>query len=207
MLRKLRLKQYLKHQFHNFVHVFLKNIKKCFRDRYYYECDNWKFTYLLTYEYLLTPCSKVILEKLIGSAASQEISPHFMEPECSLPYSQVPATSPKLLRDTSSRNTPPPGDPSGGVVYLRIVLSPEEASHPVFLNMGFHGEVLLGPRPTPKLEGHPLSIVRYCLFNLFAATLHIGSRSSICNLMNISCRHKLVSKSTEDTDFLQAGSK
>jgi len=23
---------------------------------------------------------------------------------------------------------PPPGDPSGGVVYLRIVLSPEEAS-------------------------------------------------------------------------------
>jgi len=32
------------------------------------------------------------------------------------------------LRDTSSRNTPP-GDPSGGVVYLRVVLSPEEASH------------------------------------------------------------------------------
>jgi len=32
-----------------------------------------------------------------------------------------------LLRDTSSRNTPPPGDPSDGVVYLRIVLSPEEA--------------------------------------------------------------------------------
>jgi len=24
---------------------------------------------------------------------------------------------------------PPPGDPSGGVIYLRIVLSPEEASH------------------------------------------------------------------------------
>jgi len=31
------------------------------------------------------------------------------------------------LRDASPRNTPP-GDPSGGVVYLRIVLSPEEAS-------------------------------------------------------------------------------
>jgi hypothetical protein len=31
------------------------------------------------------------------------------------------------LRDTSSRNTPPE-DPSGGVVYLRIVLYPEEAS-------------------------------------------------------------------------------
>ena len=34
-----------------------------------------------------------------------------------------------LLHDTSLRNTPPPGDPSGGVVYLRLVLSPEEASH------------------------------------------------------------------------------
>ena len=32
------------------------------------------------------------------------------------------------LLDTSSRNTTP-GDPSEGVVYLRIVLSPEESSH------------------------------------------------------------------------------
>jgi len=39
--------------------------------------------------------------------------------------------------------------------------------------MGFHGEVLLVPRPTPKLEDHSLSIVRECLFNLFAAILHI----------------------------------
>ena len=61
-----------------------------------------------------------------------------------------------MLRYTSSRNTPHPGDPSGGVVYLRIVLSPEEASRRVFLNMGFHGEALLAPRPTPKLEDHPL---------------------------------------------------
>jgi hypothetical protein len=45
-----------------------------------------------------------------------------MELESSSPYPQV-------LRDTSSRNTPPPpGDPNGGVVYVRIVLSPEEAS-------------------------------------------------------------------------------
>jgi len=33
---------------------------------------------------------------------------------------------------------------------------------------------LLAPRPTPKLEDHPSSAVRDCLFNLFAATLHIG---------------------------------
>jgi len=28
------------------------------------------------------------------------------------------------------------------------------------------------PRPTPKLEDHPLSAVHDCLFNIFAATLH-----------------------------------
>jgi hypothetical protein len=37
----------------------------------------------------------------------------------------------------------------------------------------FYGEELLASRPTPKLEGHPLSGVRDCLFNVFAATLHI----------------------------------
>jgi hypothetical protein len=39
--------------------------------------------------------------------------------------------------------------------------------------MIFYGEELLAPRPTPKLEDHPLSAVRDCLFNIFAATLHI----------------------------------
>ena len=34
--------------------------------------------------------------------------------------------------------------------------------------MGFHREVLLAPRPTPKMEDHPLSAVSDCLFNLFA---------------------------------------
>jgi hypothetical protein len=41
----------------------------------------------------------------------------------------------------------------------------------------------------PKLEDHPLSAVRNCLFNIFAATLHTGGRSSIRNLM---ARHFLV---------------
>ena len=40
---------------------------------------------------------------------------------------------------------------------------------------------LLTPRSTPKQEDHPLSVVRDCLFNIFAATLHIGGRSSIRN--------------------------
>jgi hypothetical protein len=45
----------------------------------------------------------------------------------------------------------------------------------------FYWEGLLAPRPTPKLEEHPLSAFHDCLFNIFAATLHIGSRSSILN--------------------------
>jgi len=52
--------------------------------------------------------------------------------------------------------TLPAGDPSVGVVYLRIVLSPEESSRKwVFLNINFYREGLLAPRPNSKLEDHP----------------------------------------------------
>jgi len=34
----------------------------------------------------------------------------------------------------------------------------------------FYGEEFLAPRPTPKLEYHPLSAVRDCLFNIFTNT-------------------------------------
>jgi hypothetical protein len=37
----------------------------------------------------------------------------------------------------------------------------------------FYSEELLVPRPTPKLEDHPLPAVRDYLFSIFAATLHI----------------------------------
>jgi len=43
----------------------------------------------------------------------------------------------------------------------------------------FYGEELLAPRQIFKLENNPLSAVRVCLFKIFAATLHIGGRSSI----------------------------
>jgi len=53
----------------------------------------------------------------------------------------------------------------------------------------FYGEQLLTPRATPKLEDHPLSAVRYCLFNIIAATLRIGGRSSTRDLRT---RHSVV---------------
>jgi hypothetical protein len=47
-------------------------------------------------------------------------------------------------------------------------------SEGLFRNMAiFYGEELLTPHPTPKLEDHPLSSVRGCLFNVLAAILHI----------------------------------
>jgi len=46
----------------------------------------------------------------------------------------------------------------------------------------FYGEESLAFRPTPKLEDHPLSTVRYCLFNIFAAILRVGGCFSIRNL-------------------------
>jgi len=53
----------------------------------------------------------------------------------------------------------------------------------------FYGRELLAHRPTPKLEDHPLLAVRDCLFNIFAATIHNGGRSSIRNLRT---RHAVV---------------
>jgi hypothetical protein len=47
----------------------------------------------------------------------------------------------------------------------------------------FYGEELLAPCSTLKLGDHFLSAVCDCLFNILAATLNIGCRSSIRNLM------------------------
>ena len=54
----------------------------------------------------------------------------------------------------------------------------------------FYCEEVLAPLPTPKLEDHPLSAVRDCLFNILAATLNIGRCFSIRNLRT---RHAVVS--------------
>jgi hypothetical protein len=84
-----------------------------------------------------------------------------MKTESSWPHSQEFATCPCLEPDQSNlclRRT------EGSVWFRGIVWS--------FVNsLVFYGEELPAPRPTPKLKDHPLSAVRDCLFNIFAATL------------------------------------
>ena len=76
-----------------------------------------------------------------------------MDPEGSLSHSQKPATSPL-------------GCTEGSVRLQRF------CDFSVTW-LSFHGEELLAPCPTSKLEDRPLSAVRDCLFKVFAATLHI----------------------------------
>ena len=76
-----------------------------------------------------------------------------MEPEGSLPHSQVPDTCPGPRHVFMFRN-----------------------------KANFYDEEMSAPRPTPKLEDHLLSAVRDCLFNIFTTTLHIEGRPSIRNL-------------------------
>jgi len=59
--------------------------------------------------------------------------------------------------------------------------------------MRFYDEEFLEPRPAPKLEEHTLQAVRDSLFNIFAAVLHFGDRSSIRNLRT---RHSVVTAPT-----------
>ena len=69
------------------------------------------------------------------------------------------------LSDPSSRNTPPRRS-EGGVVYLRIVLSPEKASR--LVNVTWHGfsrrGVSTSPNPQaggPPLVGSPRLLIQY----------------------------------------------
>ena len=94
-----------------------------------------------------------------------------MEPEGSLPHSQQPATCPYSKPDKSSPKSHAPFPLLR--LYQRISSSPKQLW--MFRNMAiFYGEELLAPRPTPKLDDHPLSAVHDRLLIMFAATLHIG---------------------------------
>jgi hypothetical protein len=58
-------------------------------------------------------------------------------------------------------------------------LCPSKRLVNTFLNTwSFYDEELLTSRLTPKLEDHPLSLVRDCLFNIFATNRHIWRPST-----------------------------
>ena len=117
--------------------------------------------------YLVTAWSKVVLDKLTGCQLVKKFPAFYGTQKVSLPHSQVPATCPYPEPAWSTQSISP--GPRLTVWTLSNMIL-------------FFGEELLAPRPTPKLEDHPLSAVRDCLFNIFAATLHIGGRSFIRNL-------------------------
>jgi hypothetical protein len=89
------------------------------------------------------------------------ISQHFTEPEISLPYPQEPSTG----TYTEQSNFLILGLLSGESAEVRGPLQ--------YFVIFFYGKELSVPRPTPKLEDHPLSAVCDCLFNIFTAILRI----------------------------------
>jgi hypothetical protein len=98
----------------------------------------------------LTPWSRVLLEKLAGRQLVKKF-PSFCRTRRFI-------TALTRARHLSLSKKISPG-PRLCIVVRNMVI--------------FYGEKLLAPHPTPKLEGHPLSAVRDCLFNVFEATLHI----------------------------------
>jgi len=132
-----------------------------------------------------------------------------MKCEGSLPHSQEFATRPYSESDQSSPCPPYhflkisshiilPSTPRLNVPNLMLIFRcldrtkvsvQARGKSELFVTWQFYGKELLAPRPTLKLEDLPLSAARGCLFNIYAATLHIGGRSSIYNLRT---RHTVV---------------
>ena len=108
--------------------------------------------------YLLTPWSRVLLEKLIGFQLLKKFPAFY--------GTQRFITAVASVRHLSQSISP-------GLRFNLLLFSN---------TIRFYSEELLAPRPTPKLEDHPLSAVRDCLFNILAATLHTEGRSFIQNL-------------------------
>ena len=124
---------------------------------------------------LLIAWSRVLLEKLTGSQLVKKF-PAFYGTRKFI----TACTSPRHLSLSWARsiqNVPFPLLRS----YQCISPGPTHM-HPLHNKASFYGDELLAPRPTPKLEYHPLLAVLDCLFNIFPAALHIGGRSSIRNL-------------------------
>ena len=76
-------------------------------------------------------------------------------------------------------------EPEGSLPYSQAPATTMSISEQFCFSRGG----VVSASPNPQAGGPPLSAVRDCLFDLFAATLHIGGLSSIRNLRT---RHAVV---------------
>jgi hypothetical protein len=78
-------------------------------------------------------------------------------------------------------------------------ISPGLRLFETFRNDNYYGERLSAPRPTKKLEDHPLSSGRDCLFNIFAAILRT---QKIPSIRNLKMRHSVVIRDPPNMEIL-----
>jgi hypothetical protein len=97
--------------------------------------------------YLLTECSTVLLEKLTGFQLVEKFPAFYRSRRFITAFTSARHLS--LYRG-----------------FLQMIRN----------RIRFYGDELLAPSPNPQVGGPTLSAVRDCLFNIFAATLHIGGR-------------------------------